>query len=107
MIGFIEEQGFYAVSDGSLHCFTERRRGIRKTSLSLLVTGKPVEFGDKKANVIFCLASRDSGTYTGSGDPDAHGEDNLLIHDLVRCRTKEEATSACLTASLSPLTVGG
>ena len=48
MIGFIEEQGFYAVSDGSF----------------ALLHGKGAE-GIRK------------GTYTGSGDPDAHGEDHL------------------------------
>jgi len=60
ILGFIEEQGFYAVSDESFALLHGKgAEGIRKTSLSLLVTREPVVFGEKKARVIFCLASRD------------------------------------------------
>ena len=40
-------------------CTVRGAEGISKTSLSLLVTREPVVFGEKKARVIFCLASRD------------------------------------------------
>lgn len=60
MIAFIEEQGFYAVSDDSFALLHGKgAQGISKTSISLLVTREPVAFGDKKARIIFCLASLD------------------------------------------------
>ena len=61
MVSFIEEQGFYAVSDGSFALLHGKGvEGICQTSLSLLITGTPVHFGEKSVRVIFCLASKDS-----------------------------------------------
>lgn len=105
MIGFIEEQGFYAVSDGSFALLHGKgAEGIRKTSLSLLVTGKPVGFGDKKANVIFCLASRDSREHIPAVVTLMRMvKTTSLIHDLVRCRTKEEAYQCVLNCEFEVL----
>lgn len=61
MIPFIEENDFYQVSDQTFALLHGKgREGIRQTGLSLLVNRSPVEFGDKRVRVIFCLASRDA-----------------------------------------------
>lgn len=61
MIEFIEEQGFYSVTDGAFALLHGKGcEGIEKTSLSLLVNKQPVAFGDKKVRIIFCLASKDA-----------------------------------------------
>ena len=60
MIHFIEENGFYAVSDGAFALLHGKgNEGIRETGLSLLINRQDVIFGDKKVKVIFCLASKD------------------------------------------------
>ncbi len=61
MTAFIEEQGFYAVSDGSFALLHGKGvEGIHHTSLSLLLCREPVSFGEKQVKVIFCLASKDA-----------------------------------------------
>ena len=54
-------------------------------------------FGDKKANVIFCLASRDSREHIPAVVTLMRMvKTTSLIRDLVRCRTKEEAYQCVL-----------
>lgn len=98
MIEFIEEQGFYAVSDDSFALLHGKgTEGINKTSLSLLVTRKPVVFGDKKANVIFCLASRDSKEHIPAVVTLMRMvKTTSLIHDLIGCDTAEEVYQSVL-----------
>lgn len=53
-------QGFYAVIDGEfvlLH--GNEAAGVKESGMSLLISKEPVCFGEKKVNIIFCLASRD------------------------------------------------
>lgn len=60
MIDTMEARGFYAVTDrmfALLH--GSETAGIYVSGMSLLISRKPVEFGEKKVNLIFCLASRD------------------------------------------------
>lgn len=98
MIGFIEEQGFYAVSDDSFALLHGKGAdGIRKTSLSLLVTKEPVVFGDKKASVIFCLASRDSKEHIPAVVTLMRMvKTTTLIQDLIKCKTPEEIYQSVL-----------
>lgn len=52
--------GFYSVIDerfALLH--GSSNAGVHRTKMSLLICKEPIEFGDKKTNVIFCLASID------------------------------------------------
>lgn len=60
IIDTMECQGFYAVTDNQfalLHGSVNV--GVIESCMSLLITKTPVIFGDKKTNIIFCLASRD------------------------------------------------
>lgn len=59
MIGFMEEHGFYAVSDGSFALLHGKgNEGVFETGISLMVTETPVHFGEKTTRVIMCLASK-------------------------------------------------
>lgn len=56
----IEVRGFYSVTDqvfALLH--GSETAGIQTSCMSLLISEKPVRFGEKEVNLIFCLASRD------------------------------------------------
>lgn len=56
----IEESGFYSVTDerfALFHC--GNTDSIKLSGMSLLVSKKPIEFGQKKVNVLFSLASKD------------------------------------------------
>lgn len=56
----IEIQGFYSVTDRSFALLHgSETAGIQVSCMSLLICREPVHFGDKKVNIIFCLASRD------------------------------------------------
>lgn len=60
IIETMECQGFYAVTDGQFALLHGNvNAGVLESCMSLLITKKPVVFGDKKTNLIFCLASRD------------------------------------------------
>lgn len=92
MIRFIEEQGFYAVSDGSFALLHGKgTEGIEKTSLSLLVNRQPVHFGEKQVKVIFCLASRDTKEHIPAVVTLMRMvKATPLIKELEACRTEEE-----------------
>lgn len=56
----IEVQGFYSVTDGSFALLHgSETAGVEVSCMSLLISREPVSFGEKKVNIIFCLASRD------------------------------------------------
>ncbi|MCC8027570.1 MAG: PTS sugar transporter subunit IIA [Clostridium sp.] len=56
----IEIQGFYSVTDNSFALLHgSETAGIQLSCMSLIICREPVCFGDKKVNIIFCLASRD------------------------------------------------
>lgn len=105
MIGFIEENGFYAVSDGSFALLHGKGvEGIRKTSLSLLVNKKPVYFGEKQVKVIFCLASKDAKEHIPAVVTLMRMvKTTSLIHDLESCRTEEEIYRTILNCEFEVL----
>lgn len=56
----IDIQGFYCVTDESFALVHGNQdSGIYVSCMSLVITKEPVIFGDKKTNLIFCLASID------------------------------------------------
>lgn len=60
MIETMECRGFYAVTDGQFALLHgSANAGVMESAMSLLITKEPVRFGDKKTNLMFCLASRD------------------------------------------------
>lgn len=87
MIEFMEEKGFYAVSDDSFALLHGKGvEGINCTSLSLLVNRCPVCFGDKSVRVILCLASRDAKEHIPAVVTLMRMvKTTPLIHDLLQC----------------------
>lgn len=60
IIHMMQVQGFYAVTDGKFALLHgSGTAGVNESCMSLIITKEPVFFGPKKANVIFCLASKD------------------------------------------------
>jgi len=60
IIQSMKNLGFYSVIDerfALLH--GSSNAGVHHTKMSLLICREPIEFGDKKTNVVFCLASID------------------------------------------------
>lgn len=56
----MEVQGFYSVTDGNFALLHgNETQGVRTSCMSLLISKEPVTFGEKKVNIIFCLASKD------------------------------------------------
>lgn len=56
----IEVEGFYSVTDGSFALLHGSEiAGVQVSCMSLLISQEPVFFGEKKVNIVFCLASRD------------------------------------------------
>lgn len=56
----MEVQGFYSVTDQTFALLHgNEKESVNVSCMSLLISQKPVSFGDKQANIIFCLASRD------------------------------------------------
>lgn len=105
MTEFIEEQGFYAVSDGSFALLHGKgAKGIQTTSLSLLVTREPVAFGEKKVRVIFCLASRDSKEHIPAVVTLMRMvKTTALIHELEGCASEEEVYQTVLDCEFEVL----
>lgn len=105
MTSFIEDNGFYAVSDGSFALLHGKgTEGIRKTSLSLLVNQQPVSFGEKKVKVIFCLASRDAKEHIPAVVTLMRMvKTTPLIHDLELCKTEEEIYQTILNCEFEVL----
>ena len=105
MIEFIEEQGFYAVSDDSFALLHGKGvEGIYQTSLSLLVSRQPVHFGDKKAKVILCLASRDSKEHIPAVVTLMRMvKTTPFIHDLEQCSNEEEIYQTILNCEFEVL----
>ena len=105
MIEFIEEQGFYAVSDDSFALLHGKGvEGIYQTSLSLLVSRHPVHFGDKKAKVILCLASRDSKEHIPAVVTLMRMvKTTPFIHDLEQCSNEEEIYQTILNCEFEVL----
>ena len=105
MIEFIEEQGFYAVSDDSFALLHGKGvEGIHQTSLSLLVSRQPVHFGEKKAKVILCLASRDSKEHIPAVVTLMRMvKTTPLIHDLELCSSEEEIYQTILNCEFQVL----
>lgn len=92
MLEFIEEQGFYAVSDGSFALLHGKgNEGIHETGISLLVNKQPVMFGDKSVKVVFCLASKDSKEHIPAVVTLVRMvKTTPLIRELEQCRSEEE-----------------
>ncbi|MEG0688895.1 MAG: PTS sugar transporter subunit IIA [Hungatella sp.] len=105
MIDFIEEQGFYAVSDDSFALLHGKgNEGIVKTSLSLIVNRQPVYFGDKKVRVIFCLASKDGKEQIPAVVTLMRMvKTTPLIHDLEQCKSEEEIYQTILNCEFEVL----
>ena len=60
IINTMESVGFYSVTDNSFALLHGRgTTGVYRSCISLIVSKEFIEFGDKKAKVIFCLASKD------------------------------------------------
>lgn len=60
VVNQIEISGFYSVTDGEFALFHVGNTSlINVSSMSLIISKEPVQFGDKKVNVIFGLASKD------------------------------------------------
>ena len=56
----MEQQGFYSVTDGVFALLHgSETAGVKESCMSLLISKKPVCFGEKSVQVIFCLASKD------------------------------------------------
>ena len=56
----IEVKGFYSVTDNAFALLHgNETAGVNVSCMSLVISKEPVWFGDKKVNIIFCLASRD------------------------------------------------
>lgn len=92
MLEFIEEQGFYAVSDGSFALLHGKgNEGINETGLSLIVNKQPVVFGDKSVKIVFCLASKDSKEHIPAVVTLVRMvKTTPLVHELEQCRSEEE-----------------
>lgn len=105
MTHFIEDKGFYSVTDGSFALLHGTgTEGIRKTSLSLLVNQQPVCFGEKKVNIIFCLACKDAKEHIPAVITLMRMvKTTSLIHDLVLCKTEEEIYQTILNCEFEVL----
>lgn len=105
MIEFIEEQGFYSVSDDSFALLHGKgQEGIHHTGLSLLVCSEPVFFGEKKTRVILCLASRDSKEHIPAVVTLMRMvKTTPLIHDLEQCDSEEEIYQTILKCEFQVL----
>ena len=56
----IEVQGFYSVTDNAFALLHgNETAGVNVSCMSLVISEEPVWFGEKKVNILFCLASRD------------------------------------------------
>ena len=56
----MEVQGFYSVTDQKFALLHgSETAGVKVSCMSLVISREPVVFGEKKVNLIFCLASRD------------------------------------------------
>ena len=60
IIGIHEKVGFYSVKDGEFALLHGNNNSIVNMSgMGVIVSKYPVEFGEKKTNVVFILASKD------------------------------------------------
>ena len=60
IIECINKFGFYSVmDDGFALLHGNKSEYIFRTSMSLIVSKKPIKFGNKKVNVLFCFGSKD------------------------------------------------
>ena len=60
IIKTIESVGFYSVTDNLFALIHGRGdEGVNRSCMSLIVSNEPVEFGEKKVKIVFCLASKD------------------------------------------------
>ncbi|EOR20761.1 transcription antiterminator, partial [Clostridium sartagoforme AAU1] len=60
IINTMETVGFYAVTDDYFALLHGKGGdGVNCSCMSLIVSKEPIEFGDKKVKIIFCLASKD------------------------------------------------
>ncbi|MGN0325550.1 MAG: BglG family transcription antiterminator [Lachnospiraceae bacterium] len=93
IIDTMECQGFYAVTDGQfalLHGSVNA--GVIESCMSLVITKKPVVFGEKKTNLIFCLASRDKKEHIPAVVRLMRMVNMTdFIEKLKECMTKEQA----------------
>ena len=91
----MEVRGFYSVTDevfALLH--GSENAGISVSCMSLLISEEPVRFGEKKVNLIFCLASRDKKEHI----PVVTRLMRMIsmtdfIERLKKCKTPDEAMS--------------
>lgn len=105
MIPFIEENGFYQVSDQAFALLHGKgREGIRQTGLSLLVNRRPVEFGGRKVRVIFCLASRDAKEHIPAVVTLMRMvKTTSFIQNLEACKSEEEIYQTILNCEFEVL----
>lgn len=60
IINTMESAGFYSVTDGIFALIHGRGdEGVNRSCMSLIVSNEPVDFGEKKVKIVFCLASKD------------------------------------------------
>lgn len=105
IIRFMEEKGFYAVTDGSFALLHAKgNAGVYRTGMSLLMTAEPVIFGEKKARAIFCLASRDAKEHIPAVTALMRMIKSAdLIPYLERCRSEEELYQTVLDREFEAL----
>lgn len=64
IIETLEEIGFYSISDDSFALLHGKlKEGVTENGIGLLINKTPVEFGDKKVKILFCLAAKDSKSH--------------------------------------------
>lgn len=89
----IEIQGFYSVTN---HAFAllhgGEKAGVEVSCMSLIISREPVSFGEKKVNIIFCLASRDKKEHVPAVIRLVRmASTTPLIEHLKACNCREQA----------------
>lgn len=98
IIDTMECQGFYAITDGQFALLHGNvSAGVKESCMSLVITKEPVVFGEKKTNVIFCLASRDKKEHIPAIVRLMRMVNMTdFTKKLSKCKTKEEAIDIIL-----------
>lgn len=93
IIKSMEVQGFYSVTDGRFALLHgSETAGVRQSCMSLIISEKPICFGEKKVQLVFCLASRDKKEHIPAITRMMRMiQMTAFIERLSKCRSAEEA----------------
>lgn len=98
IIDGIRKMGYYSVSDEHFALFHGKpSKHIYQSGISIVISRKKIHFGEKKVNIVFCLASKDSQEQIPALISLVRmAKSTSLIEELKRTRSSKEAMEIIL-----------